>query len=163
MDNIKKAAIAAGAVAGGIIGGTVSLAGKMTKTEVVEELGDGITDSAIMTGELVGEALSGAADLVAGGLRKDHDMISEGGKELKHAAKTTLTNALNNIKVIGRSGAGIVGGMVRGDKQEVARGLKNLGKMAAIGLVTVGVVKASQDDRGKTAKREMQDAENEKE
>ena len=148
MNIIKKAAITAGAVAGGVIGGTVALAGKMTGAGVVEELGDGIVDSAIMTGELVGEALSGTADMVAGGIRKDADQVAEGRHELQHAVKTTIGNAVNNIRIIGSSSAGIVGGMVHGDRQKVVCGLKNLGKMAAIGLVTVGVVKATQPDGG---------------
>jgi len=143
MKRIKEAGIAIGAVAGGIIGGAVSLAGKLSKVEVIEELGDGIVDSAILTGGLVGEALSGTADMVSGGIKKDAKRVAEGKREIKHAAKTTIGNAVHNIGMIGESGVEIAGGLARGDSEKALKGIKTLAKMAAIGLVTVGAVKIS--------------------
>ena len=64
MDFIKKTAIIGGAVVGGIVGGTISIIGHVTKIKVLDELGDSIIDSTILTGQIAGQAVSGATDMV---------------------------------------------------------------------------------------------------
>ncbi len=151
MNSIKKAGIVLGAVTGGVLGGTVTLIGKMTKVDFIEELGEGIVDSALLTGQLVGEAVSGTADIVSGGITKDGEKMAEGTSDLKHAAVKTVGNAVHNIKMLGTSGSEIATGLAAGDGQKAMEGLKNLGKMAAIGLITVGAIKVKKKEPVETS------------
>lgn len=71
MKAIKKAGIVAGAVLGGVIGGTLSVIGKVSKKKFVDELGESIIDSSILTGELYGGLANGATEVISGKIKKD--------------------------------------------------------------------------------------------
>jgi len=52
MDSIKKTGIIAGAVIGGVVGGSISLIGKLSKIKAVDDVGSSIVSSSILTGGL---------------------------------------------------------------------------------------------------------------
>ena len=85
MKALKQAGVAAGAVMGGVIGGTVSFVGKVIRQPEIDQLGENIMDSAILTGEIAGHAMSGAADVVSGTVKRDKAVIKAGGRDLKRA------------------------------------------------------------------------------
>ncbi len=64
MNNIKKAGIITGAVVGGVIGGTISFIGKVSNQKFIDELGESVVDSTILTGGIAGEIASGATNMV---------------------------------------------------------------------------------------------------
>ena len=81
MDKLKKTGIVAGAIVGGIIGGTLSVIGKVSKVKIVDDIGESVVDSAILTGTMAGKVASGAGDLVAGAVKNDSDQIQEGADD----------------------------------------------------------------------------------
>ena len=66
MNGIKKGFITGAAIAGGALGGIVRAGGHALRVPVIEELGDAVLDSAVLTGSIAGQIVSGAADWTAG-------------------------------------------------------------------------------------------------
>ncbi len=140
MENLKKATIIIGAITGGVLGGSIELVGKMTKVEFLNELGEGIVDSALLTSEIVGGAISGTADMISGGIAKDQGKLSEGTKELSEAGKQVVRNAVTNIKLMAENSGEVIKGIKHKDKTRTVAAIKTLAKMATIGAVTVGAI-----------------------
>ncbi len=153
MDFIKKAGIVGGAVVGGIIGGTLSIVGHVTKIKFVDELGESIVDSTILTGSIAGQLASGAADIVAGGVQKEPDHIEQGKKDLRAGGGKIVGNYVNNAKLIINNSGDIVQGVRTRDIKKVLNGAKTLGKVAAIGAITVGAIKI-EPDKNKVSQNE---------
>jgi hypothetical protein len=141
MDVIKKASIIGGAVIGGIIGGTVSIVGHVTKNKFVDELGENIVDSTILTGSIAGQIASGAADMIVGSIQKEPEHIDVGKEDLKSGGRKIINNYVTNAKLILNNSGDIVKGVKNRDIKRVLNGAKTLGKMAAIGAITVGAIK----------------------
>lgn len=153
MDFIKKAGIVGGAVVGGIIGGTLSIVGHVTKIKFVDELGESIVDSTILTGSIAGQLASGAADIVAGGVQKEPEHIEQGKKDLRAGGGKIVGNYVNNAKLIINNSGDIVQGVRTRDIKKVLNGAKTLGKIAAIGAITVGAIKI-ESDKNKDSRNE---------
>lgn len=146
MNNIKKAGIVGGAIVGGVIGGTLSVVGKMTKKKFIDDLGESIVDSTILTGSIAGDIASGATHVVAGKIRKNPSSIKEGHEDLKAAGGKVVGNFVENTKkVINQSGE-ILEGVKRGDGKKVVRASKTLAKMVFVGAITVGAIKVKEED-----------------
>ena len=103
-------------------------------------------DSTIMTGEIAGEAASGAAHLAVGKIKKRPGHIAAAKRDLKHAGGTVVDNFVTNVKLLAENGGEIAEGFRQKDKRKILNGAKTLGKMAAIGAVTVGAIKIKPDD-----------------
>ncbi len=146
MNRIKKAGIYIGAITGGILGGSIELVGKMTKVEFLDELGEGIVDSALLTGEIVGEAAGGTVNIIAGGISKDRDRVKEGSSDLAHAGKQVFHNAVTNFKLMAENSGEVVQGVLSKDKARTISAARTLAKMATIGAVTVGAIKLKKND-----------------
>lgn len=144
MGKIKQAGVCAGIAVGSVIGGTVSMIGKMTDKRVIDELGENIMDSTILTGEIVGEAASGATNLVAGKIKKQPSKVKKGKKELGSAGGRVVENAVTNVKNVADQSGEILEGIKMKDKKRVAKGLRTLGKMAVVGMLTVGAIKVDE-------------------
>ena len=155
MNKIKKGAIIGGAVVGGVIGGTISVIGHMAKSKFVEGLGESIVDSTILTGQIAGSAVSGAAQVVSGGLRGRAKDVSEGKQDLLNAGGQVVGNFVSNAKTVIDNSGEIVEGVKTGDGRKILNGAKTLGKIAAIGAITVGAIKLApekEEKGGKSAK-----------
>ncbi|MBO4991281.1 MAG: hypothetical protein J6E42_03910 [Firmicutes bacterium] len=147
MKVFKQAGVCVGAVLGGTVGGAVSLAGKLTGQQEIDQLGENIVDSAILTGEIAGHALSGTADVITGAVRRDKEMVKTGGRDLKRAGGALVKNVAANASVVVMEAGNVVIGVKTGDRARVIRGLKTMGKMAAIEFLTVGAIKMDTPDR----------------
>lgn len=154
MDKIKKAGIIGGAVVGGLIGGTISIIGHVAHNKFLDELGENIVDSTILTGQIAGQAASGASRVVIGGLKRKPKEINEGKKELINAGDKVVTNIVTNAKIVIDNSGEIIEGVKQKDKRKILNGAKTLGKMAAIGAITVGAVKMEPDDDSRDSKKE---------
>ena len=141
MKKLKQAGVVAGAAMGGIIGGTVSFVGKVIRQPEIDQLGENIMDSAILTGEIAGHAMSGAVDVVAGAVRRDKATVKAGGRDLKKAGVAVGKNVAANASVALMEAGNVAIGVKTGDKARVIKGLKTMGKMAAIEFLTVGAIK----------------------
>lgn len=160
MKPIKKAGIIIGATIGGVVGGAVSVVGHVTKIKFLDDLGNSIVDSTILTGEITGEAASGVMHLAAGGAealgefmevekansRKKRRHLKAAKRDLKDAGGAVLGNAFTNVKIVAKTSGGIAKGIKEGDKAKVLKGVKTLGKMATIGAITVGAIKIDPEE-----------------
>lgn len=144
---IKKAAIIGGAVVGGVIGGTVSVVGRVAKSKFLEELGDSIVDSTILTGQIAGSAVSGATQLVAGGLKRNSADIHDGKQDLLDAGEQVVGNIVTNAKTMIDNSGEIFDGVRTGNGKKILKGVKSLGKIAVIGAITVGAVKLAPEKK----------------
>lgn len=141
MNKIKKAGILTGAVVGGAIGGTISVIGKVSKNKFLDELGESVVDSTILTGKIAGEIVSGTTHVVTGAVSKKTDIVEEGKKDLKSAGTNVLNNFVTNVRTIVENGGEILDGVKEKDKKKVVRSTKTLVKVVAVGAITVGAVK----------------------
>ncbi|MCL1982719.1 MAG: hypothetical protein FWG53_06525 [Clostridiales bacterium] len=146
MDSIKKTGIIAGAVIGGVVGGSISLVGKMAKFKIIDDIGASITSSSILTGALTGELASGTADAVTGKITKNQAKTSEGVNDLKRCGKQVLNNFTTNVGYIVGSGGEIKDGIVQRDGKKIVESTKKLAKLAAVGAITVGAIKMVDSD-----------------
>lgn len=147
MDNIKKTGIIAGAVVGGIIGGTLSVVGKMSKIKLIDDIGESVVDSTILTGTIVGKVASGATDVVAGSIAKDSDQVQEGASDLKDTGKQVVNNFVGNVKLVAGSSGEIASGVRHRNKKKIKHGIKSLVKIATVGVLTVGAIKVKDDEK----------------
>ncbi|MGI6752081.1 MAG: hypothetical protein ACOX4U_05610 [Anaerovoracaceae bacterium] len=166
MKPIKKAGILIGATFGGIVGGVIAIAGHVTGKRFLDDLGGNIVDSTILTGEIAGDAVSGAAHLAVGGMeaigesvnrkkgnpkmylniKKKRRHLCAAKRDLKSAGNRVLGNMVRNFKMTVNSGEAIVQGVLKGDKEGVKREIKTLGKIIAVGAITVGAIKVDSHD-----------------
>jgi hypothetical protein len=138
---IKKAGILAFAVIGGTMGGGVSLTGKMLKNKYLENLGEDMIDSALFTGELVGEAIGGVNDIIAGKIKKDNLRTNDGKESLKGFAKDSIHNVATNLSLIGEKSEEAIVSLIDNDKNKALEAAKTLGEVLIIGTLTMGAIK----------------------
>ncbi len=145
MKGIKKTAIVAGAVVGGVLGGTVSVIGRVSNKKIVDNVGESVVDSLIYFGGIAGNLASGAADVLVGNIREDIHQVDEGIDDLKDGGKMLVGNWIHNAKlIVGESGE-IVKGVAHRDPETVKDGLKTIGQIVAVGAMTVGAIRLKQD------------------
>jgi phosphate/sulfate permease len=152
VNNIKKAGIITGAVVGGTIGGTISLVGKMTNQKFIDELGESVVDSTILTGGIAGDIASGATNVISGKIKKSRRKVKEGKKELKSAGNQIVGNFVNNVQTVVDNSGEILEGVKEKDRRKVLRGAKTLAKVVAVGAITVGAVKVKPEEPEEPAK-----------
>jgi len=143
---LKKAGIIAGAIAGGVVGGGISLIGKAANIKAVDDIGASVTSSAILTGKIAGELLSGAADAVCGGLAHDRARIKSGIKDLKGCGKNVIGNFTENVKYAVGSSGEIAAGVKAKDKKRAIKSAKKFAKWLIVGAITVGAIKMAGSD-----------------
>ncbi len=146
MNNIKKAGIITGAVVGGVIGGTISLVGKVSNHKFIDELGESVVDSTILTGSIAGEIASGTTNVISGKIKKSTCTVEEGKGELKSAGGQVVQNFVNNVKTVVDNSGEIMDGVKERDKRKIIRGTKTLAKVVAVGAITVGTIKIKPEE-----------------
>jgi len=146
MNKIKKAGIITGAVVGGAIGGTLSVIGKVTKKKFLDELGESVVDSTILTGQIAGDIASGATNVISGKIQKSERRVKKGKKELKAAGTQVVGNFIHNVKTIADNSGEILEGVKEKDHKKILRGVKTLAKVAAVGAITVGAIKVKPEE-----------------
>ena len=146
MDKLKKTGIVAGAIVGGIIGGTLSVIGKVSKVKIVDDIGESVVDSAILTGTMAGKVASGAGDLVAGAVKNDSDQIQEGADDLKDTGMQVVRNFTGNVRLVAGSGKEIAGGIRHRNPKRLKKGVRNLIKLVTVGTLTVDAIKVKKDE-----------------
>jgi len=149
VNNIKKAGIITGAVVGGAIGGTISFIGKMTNQKFIDELGESVVDSTILTGGIAGNIASGATNVISGKVQNSPLKVEEGKGELKSAGTQVVGNFVNNVQTVVDNSGEILEGVKKKDTMKILRGAKTLAKVAAVGAITVGAIKIKPETESK--------------
>lgn len=145
--NLKIAGILAGATVGCALGGTISLAGKLAKKKTIDDIGESVVNSTILTGEIAGQAVSGAANLVGGAVARKPKKLKKGVFELKKTGGQVVDNFVQNFKLIAKEGSEILDGAKTGNTKKVKRSVKRLGKMLAVELMTVGALQMKEEEK----------------
>lgn len=162
MNGIKKGFIVTGAAIGGVLGGALSTAGRIAGSKMVDELGEAVIDSAILTGAIAGQLTSGAADLASGKITKSEARCERGRYDLKAGGKKIIGNWKENLNMIFDNSSEIIKGVRSRDSERIVSSIKTLGKMAAVGAITVGTIKvevpAGQDDGSQRRQDETKEA-----
>ncbi|MDR2132979.1 MAG: hypothetical protein LBP30_06490 [Clostridiales Family XIII bacterium] len=155
VDAIKKTGVMAGAVVGGIIGGGVSLVGKLSGVKFLDEVGESIVDSAICTGGIAGDLVGGTADVLVGKITSDDERVRAGAGDLTSGGRKIAGNIVDNVKTLADCGGEIARGIGKRDGKRVLRGAKTLAKVIVVGAVTVGAirVKKSEEETSDDASR----------
>lgn len=148
MEKVKKTGIIAGAIVGGTIGGLISVIGKVSKVKIIDDIGESVVDSTILSGTIAGNAASGAADIITGATLNNPQKKEEGIKDLKITGGQLINNFTNNIKLVAVSGSEIFTGIKNRNTKEMKHGIKSLVKVAAVGFITVGPIKIKDDPSG---------------
>lgn len=152
MDVLKKSGIVGGAVVGGMIGGTLSIIGKLSKNKFLDELGGNIVDSTITTGQIAGQVASGATDIVVGSIKHSPRHLRTGKRDMKEAGGKVVHNYVSNAKLIIDNGGEIIQGVRQRDTNKIRNSARTLGKIIAIGTLTIGAIKVKPDDQDTPAK-----------
>ena len=147
MDKIKKTGILTGAVVGGLIGGTLSVIGKVTKIKIIDDIGESVVDSTILTGTIAGNLASGTTDLVTGKLQHDEALVNDGVTDIKDTGHKVVNNFVGNVKLVTRSGGEILSGVKQKNLQKTIGGMKSLVKVVTVGVLTVGAIKIKEDEK----------------
>jgi hypothetical protein len=146
VNNIKKAGIITGAVVGGAIGGTLSVIGKVTKKKFIDELGESVVDSTILTGGIAGDVASGTTNVISGKIEKSRRKVEKGKKELKSAGTQVARNFVSNVRTVVDNSGEILEGVKEKNPKRILRGVKTLAKVAAVGAITVGAIKVKPEE-----------------
>lgn len=147
MDKIKKTGILAGAVVGGLIGGTLSVIGKVTKIKIIDDIGESVVDSTILTGSIAGNLASGTTDLLSGKIKHDEPLAKAGVTDIKDTGQKVVTNFVGNVKLVARSGGEILSGVKQKNLHKTIGGIKSLVKVVSVGVLTVGAIKIKEDEK----------------
>lgn len=146
MDSLKKAGIIAGAAVGGVIGGTLSVVGKVSDIKIIDNIGSNIVDSTIYTGSIAGDIASGATEVVTGKVTKNPEKVNTGITDLKQGGGKVVGNFVNNFKLVTNNGGEILDGLKTRDTKKIKHGAKTLVKVAAVGMMTVGAIKIDEEE-----------------
>lgn len=147
MDLVKKTGIVAGAVVGGLIGGSLSVIGKVTKIKIIDDIGESVVDSTILTGTIAGNLASGTTDLLAGKLQQDETLVKQGVTDIKDTGHKVVNNFVGNVKLVANSGGEIITGAKQRNLHKTTKGLKSLIKVVSVGALTVGAIKIKEDEK----------------
>ncbi|MEH7495204.1 hypothetical protein [Neobacillus niacini] len=129
-----------GSLAGNVIGGGVKLAGKAVKSEWVEEVGDGIKTASTTAFDNAGQFIDGAVKGTYGVIKKDEKSKQEGFSDLKDSGSKTMKGICSTITYTAKGIDTTYDGLKKGDKEKALQGVKNVGEVAAISMLAVGVV-----------------------
>ena len=129
-----------GKITGGVIGGAVGILGEVTGSKFISEVGKGIYTSSTYMGKQLGNATQGVWDIGEGLIKKDEDKIHEGLNNIGEGVTNTGTAVFGTIKHVATSARDVGGGLLDEDSTRWKKGVRELGKTAAIGVLGVSIL-----------------------
>lgn len=135
-----------GTVGGGLIGGTVKVAGKAIGSkwkgtgEWLEEVGDNVQSASKTALDNAGQFVDGAVQSTYGAIKKDEYYKQKGLNDLKDSTSKTFKGIGSALKYTVNNAGSTYKGFTSGDKEQAIKGLKNLGKVVAVSSLAIGVV-----------------------
>lgn len=129
-----------GTIAGGVIGGSVKFAGKKVGSQWVEEVGEGIKQASTIALDNAGQFVDGAVKGTYGVIKKDEKAMNEGFSDLKDSSGKTLKGIGNTVVYTAKSAGTTYQGIKSGDRDQALQGVKNIGKVAVVSTLAVGVI-----------------------
>lgn len=135
-----------GTVGGGLIGGTVKVAGKAIGSkwkgtgEWLEEVGDNVQSASKIALDNAGQFVDGAVQGTYGAIKKDEYYKQKGLNDLKDSTGKTIKGIGSALKYTVNNAGSTYKGFTSGDKEQAIKGLKNLGKVVAVSGLAIGIV-----------------------
>lgn len=135
-----------GTVGGGLIGGTVKVAGKAVGSkwkgsgEWLEDVGENVQSASKIALENAGQFVDGAVKGTYGAIKKDENYKQKGLDDLKDSTGKTVKGIGIALKYTVNNVGTTYKGFSTGDKEQAIKGLKNLGKVVAVSSLAIGVV-----------------------
>ncbi|WP_110113070.1 HNH endonuclease [Bacillus sp. CGMCC 1.16541] len=129
-----------GKVTGTVIGEGVKLVGKGVKSPWIAEVGDGIKQASTIALDNAGQFIDGAVKGTYGAIKKDETMMQDGFSDLKDSTERTLKGLGQTVSYTIKNAGTTYEGLKSGDKERALQGAKNIGKVAAVSALAVGVV-----------------------
>lgn len=135
-----------GTVGGGLIGGTVKVAGKAVASkwkgtgEWIEDVGDNVQIASKIALENAGQFVDGAVQGTYGAIKKDEYYKNKGLNDLKDSTGKTIKGIGSALNYTVNNAGSTYKGFRSGDKEQAIKGLKNLGKVVAVSGLAIGVV-----------------------
>ncbi|WLR51735.1 HNH endonuclease [Bacillus tianshenii] len=146
MSLFRKVGKGVGTVGGGLIGGTVKVAGKAVGSkwkgtgEWIEEVGDSVESASKMALDNAGQFVDGAVQGTYGVIKKDKHYKEKGLNNLKDSSGKTIKGIGATLKYTVQNGSSTYKGFRSGDRDQAIQGLKNIGKVVAVSSLAIGVV-----------------------
>lgn len=146
MGVFRKTGKIIGTVGGGLIGGTVKVAGRAVGSkwkgtgEWLEDVGDNIQSASNIALDNAGQFVDGAVQGTYGAIKKDEYYKQKGLNDLKDSTGKTIKGIGSALKYTVNNAGSTYKGFTSGDKEQAIKGLKNLGKVVAVSGLAIGVV-----------------------
>lgn len=122
-----------GTVGGGLIGGTVKVAGKAVGNkwkdtgEWLEEVGESVESASKIALDNAGQFVDGAIQGSYGAIKKDDYYKQKGLNDLKDSTGKTVKGIGSALKYTAKNASTTYKGFTSGDKEQAIKGLKNQG------------------------------------
>ncbi|PLR83472.1 hypothetical protein CVD25_14880 [Bacillus canaveralius] len=135
-----------GTVGGGLIGGTVKVAGKAVGSkwkgtgEWLEDVGDNVQSASKIALDNAGQFVDGTVQGIYGAIKKDEYYKQKGLNDLKDSTGKTVKGIGTALKYTFNNAGTTYKGFTSGDKEQAIKGLKNIGKVVAVSGLAIGVV-----------------------
>ncbi|MCR4944373.1 MAG: hypothetical protein K5986_07995 [Clostridium sp.] len=117
MGFFKKLGGIVGTVAGGVIGGTVSLVGDIVDSDTIRQIGEGAYKVTANTGEKLVRFADGAVKCASGIISEDGSKASDGAKEMFDTAAETVVGVGKGIVTTASIGIDGVDAILEGDEK----------------------------------------------
>lgn len=140
MGFIKDIGKLAGSVAGLVIGAPVYLAGEVTNSDFLREIGEGACKVTERTGEVLGSVTEGVAETVYGTVKKDRDMQTNGVEKVIESGGSYLEGIGKGMAKMVENGLGTAEALIDGDTDKAVKMGTDIAKTIAVGVLAIGVV-----------------------
>ncbi|KGP74582.1 HNH endonuclease [Pontibacillus yanchengensis] len=141
-----------GTVGGGLIGGTVKIAGKAVGTKFdktgdwIEDVGTSVNGASKVAFDSAGQFVDGAVQGTYGIATKSGYHRNAGWGDLKDSSTRTVKGVGTTLKYTANGAYTTYQGAVSGDKELLMRGVKDVGKVAAVSTLAIGIIDVMDDD-----------------
>lgn len=135
-----------GTVGGGLIGGTVKVAGKAVGSkwkgtgEWLEDVGENVQYASKIALDNAGQFVDGTVQGIYGAIKKDEYYKQKGLNDLKDSTSKTVKGIGATLKYTVNNAGTTYKGFTSGDKEQAIKGLKNIGKVVAVSGLAIGAV-----------------------
>ena len=139
MGFLKNLGSIVGKVAGGTVGGGIEIAGILVDSNFVQEVGQGVYQSTVVSTETLGSLADGAITAVYGIVTEDEKRIKEGFSEAGNAVKTTVNGVGRTIAYTANGVGEVCNGVANNDLKMAGQGVRKVAKIVAISTLAVGI------------------------
>lgn len=140
MGLIKSVTGAVSKAAAEVVGGAIEAVGEVTNSNFIKDVGKGVNKATVKTGEIVGNLADGTYDAIGGLITDDKQQAKRGYKEILGTVQDTATTIGKGIVHVSEKGVETVQAIREGDTDKAIEAGKELAKVAAVGVFSVGVI-----------------------